>query len=350
MDLKDHVNAICTHANAKGLSVSELETVFKAILPPGRLDQSSQNSLIKSLYPAEGIPNHHVLRIISSLGVGNFKSSNATQSALLKWLVLVYDGIESPHIVASCYHILFNLLDHLHLRVSLCQLLARNTQIKHIRPFRIERLKQLEASITFDANISKILDLFESLSPGSFESRKLKLPIVFPHLDTHWAEGWQRLNLQQSLKTTLATEDLRVGRPNATFDIPAESKNLVQSRDLHSVEDVARHLEKFAGDTLPDLSSKSVYLHLLLDLRQEDIEDDEQSFLVQACEDQDQLLEEGEPIEKEFLGQLLAYVRHAKVWLSNIPTQSSSQLTIIGAAMVSCCFLQRLLAQVATCT
>lgn len=307
---------MCEHANLHGLSATAIDKIVNAILPPGRLDQVSQNSLIKSLFPSDRVSSELPLRIISSLGVGKHKASNTTQSALLKWLALVLARIVSAAGLVRCYHALFNLLDHLHLRAPLCHLLAKITQKKHVRPCRVERLEQLEGSITFDTNISKMMDLFEYLCPGTFKDRSVKLPVVFPHPDPHWVENWQRItyrSLDRLGHNTVAAEDLRIG---LTISGSQKSRRMASSnqvRDLHSVEDIAMNVENFDISASSELDFGNPYLQSFLDLCEEAFEDDEQSFLISILEDQDQLLLDDEPIRQDFLEQLLAYVRHAKV-------------------------------------
>ena len=311
-----YVDDACEYANLHGLSATAIDKVVNAILPPGRLDQVSQNNLIKSLFPSDRVPSELPLRIISSLGVGKHKASNTTQSALLKWLALVFDRITFTAGLVRCYHALFNLLDHLHLRATLCHLLAKITQKRHVRPCRVERLEQLEGSITFDANISKMMDLFEYLLPGIFKDRSVKLPVVFPHLDPHWVENWQRVtykSLNRLGQVTVAAEDLRIGLTVSVSQKSRRMANSSQVRDLHSVEDVAMNVENFDINASSELDFANPYLQSFLDLCEEGLEDDEPSFLISILEDQDQLLLDDEPIRQDFLEQLLAYVRHAKV-------------------------------------
>ena len=88
-----------------------LAKLVDIITLPNELDQGSLASLIRNLYPAGKVPDAVVIRVVGSLGHGRAKPSYVVQAALLKWLVLVYDVLENPRVLAQLYSILFNLLD-----------------------------------------------------------------------------------------------------------------------------------------------------------------------------------------------------------------------------------------------
>ena len=66
---------------------------------------------MRNLYPAAAVPADAVLGVVGCLGVGELKPTLNIQSALLRWLVMVYHAIENPGVLARAYPVLFNLLD-----------------------------------------------------------------------------------------------------------------------------------------------------------------------------------------------------------------------------------------------
>jgi centromere protein I len=125
------------------------------VTQPNELDQGTLGNLIKNLYPATKVPNGMIVKVIGSLGHGHSKPSYATQAALLKWLVMIYDVLENQKLLSRFYGILFNLLDTLSIRYALfahpwqnadyyrpqiCHVLSLITRRKHVRPFRIQAL------------------------------------------------------------------------------------------------------------------------------------------------------------------------------------------------------------------
>ena len=111
MKISALVDQICSQAYEEGLTTVPLAKLVDIITLPNELDQGSLASLIRNLYPAGKVPDAVVIRVVGSLGHGRAKPSYVVQAALLKWLVLVYDVLENPRVLAQLYSILFNLLD-----------------------------------------------------------------------------------------------------------------------------------------------------------------------------------------------------------------------------------------------
>ena len=80
------------------------------------LDQTSVTNLVKNLYPAQHVSADAIVTVVSALGQGKSKPSSATQLALVKWLVTIYEIIEDPKILSRLYGVLFGLLDMISLR------------------------------------------------------------------------------------------------------------------------------------------------------------------------------------------------------------------------------------------
>jgi centromere protein I len=110
---------------------------------------------VRNLYPASKVPDSIVCKLIGSLGHGRNKPSYATQAALLKWVVMIYEILENQTVLARLYSVLFNLLDTIATRYSLssrvqiraddprpqlCHVLSLITRRRHVRPFRIQAL------------------------------------------------------------------------------------------------------------------------------------------------------------------------------------------------------------------
>ena len=149
------MTAICAYAYECGLSAHALNVVIDIVTQSNFLDQSSVTALVKGLYPAGRVSSHLVCRIVASLGNGRDKPSAATQNLLLRWVIMIYEVLESPTFVSSLYAVLFNMLDMTSLRLddsafcysaanelraSVCHLLAIITRRKHVKPFRIQML------------------------------------------------------------------------------------------------------------------------------------------------------------------------------------------------------------------
>jgi centromere protein I len=115
------VDTVASKAYEHGLSQDLLEEVVDIITLPNELDQGSVATLIRNLYPAGRVSDNVVLRVVSSLGHGKSKAAFPAQAALLKWLIMVYDILESQKILSQLYSLLFNLLDTIAIRFDRIQ-------------------------------------------------------------------------------------------------------------------------------------------------------------------------------------------------------------------------------------
>ena len=100
---------------------ASLSRLVDIVTLPSELDQASLGGLVRNLYPASKVPNAIVIKIVGGLGHGRSKPSYSIQSALLKWLVLVYDVLENQRILSQLYSTLFNLLDTVAIRCALLE-------------------------------------------------------------------------------------------------------------------------------------------------------------------------------------------------------------------------------------
>ncbi|PQE16553.1 Mis6 domain-containing protein [Rutstroemia sp. NJR-2017a BBW] len=114
--ISSHVDKLCSRAYDEGLSDASLDKLVDIITLPNELDQGSIGKLIKNLYPVDKVTDSIVIKVIGCLGHGKAKPSYASQAALLKWLILVYDVLANQKILSQLYAVIFNLLDTIALR------------------------------------------------------------------------------------------------------------------------------------------------------------------------------------------------------------------------------------------
>ena len=110
------VDGICDHAFRYGLHSAQLHRILDIVTTKTELDQTSITNLIKNLYPAQTVPNEAVTIVVGCLGQAKSKPTPATQAALVKWLITVYDYLEDASIISRFYGVLFSLLDMISLR------------------------------------------------------------------------------------------------------------------------------------------------------------------------------------------------------------------------------------------
>jgi hypothetical protein len=118
------IDIIALKAYEHGLAQGTLEELVDIITQPNELDLGSVATLIKNLYPTGRVADEIVLRVVGSLGHGKAKAAFPVQTALLRWIIMVYDILENQKILSHLYSLLFNLLDTIAIRYGHIQCFA----------------------------------------------------------------------------------------------------------------------------------------------------------------------------------------------------------------------------------
>ena len=313
--VKPDVDTICKHAGYSGLSNTVLNKILDLLTSPNQLDQSSQNALLKYLYPSEKVPSHSVYQIVASLGPGKSKASTKTQQGLLRWLIVVYDLLENRAALPRLYSVLFNLLDVLYLRAYICHLLVKITRWQHVKPFRVDMLQHLGDGFTKDADLVKLINVFEYLAPESFEHQKLKLPAQFTHPDPLWAETLYNIWTRNGVilpEGALSTEGIKIGRQVVRGHTVSEKEDRSNRVfDLQNLDDIVKDLGRLRISHLSQHDLGDGLLRQYLILRDKDLNREQVDECLTAIFEHQML--EGEPPGREVLDDVLAYTKHTKV-------------------------------------
>ena len=181
---------IASNAYESGIPQAALERLVKLLTQPNNLDQGTITTLLKNLYPVEGVPSKLVTQVVCSLGPSKNKPAPATQNLLLRWLILVYDFFDDRAHLSKLYAVLFNYLDMISLRKPLCHLLSFITRRKHVKPFRIQALMELVVnSGGEDKELLTLLKVFKNYCPdvlvGDLGGGGRKA-LFFKHPDPEW--------------------------------------------------------------------------------------------------------------------------------------------------------------------
>ncbi|KAM0492124.1 hypothetical protein ACHAP8_010121 [Fusarium lateritium] len=201
-----------------GLLPETLDSLVNLVTTPNHLDQASQASIIRNLYPAEVVSRDSVLRVVSCLGHGTLKPSLILQAALIKWLITVHHTLESPQVLSQAYPVLFNLLDTAATRPNLSHLLALITRRKHVRPFRIQALLNLSRQTGNDPSLIGLLKVFKDYYPEVIVGEAVRgKASSFKHPDPQWRDRLdeiQEAHFYKSQEGVLRPRDgFRVHRP-----------------------------------------------------------------------------------------------------------------------------------------
>lgn len=313
---KPYIDTVCAYAEENGISNAALTTLIDLVRAQSVLDQSSQNALLKALYPVEKIPSTLVCNIVSSLGPGKRKASETTQQALLKWLLLVYDLLEKPKVLSQLYSVLFNLLDIFYLRSHLCQLLARITRKKHVTPVRIALLRQLEQGTTQDHPLLKLVSVFEILAPGHFDIPVTKKVLAFSHPDPQWIEDLRDIHLRKRIHFeggVLGTGNYEVGYQ----ELKSEESGVDRSDaifNLDTMDDIVDRLEHLKMSPLSPFDFQHPLISRYLSLRAEGTNNEnDEDLLREAFDKQLEKVEEGESLNQRLLNSVAFHVTETQV-------------------------------------
>ncbi|KAH0566401.1 hypothetical protein GP486_000184 [Trichoglossum hirsutum] len=299
----ESVAVICEIAFDHGLSGSSLDAVVDILTQQNELDQNTVASIVRSLYPSGKVSEDAVLKIVGCLGQGQSKPPPSTQAGLLKWLIMVHDVLESHHMLSNLYGVLFNMLDMISLRPSLCHLLSLITRRKHVRPFRIQVLLELSRNVGYEPALIGLIRVYKDYYPdvvvGAAASGRAAF---FSHPSPEWRT--RLLVIQESAQAgqqhRSAFKVVRSGAKRSKISIVPEvhtSRAIESSVTLEEVENANDFIEKLDRLELPNQFVSALgdpLLQKFLALKSLDTKRIE-NWLSAFFDDEFQLAERGQP-------------------------------------------------------
>ncbi|KAI0503366.1 Mis6-domain-containing protein [Xylaria bambusicola] len=258
MNVKPAVDQLTSLAYDQGLLPTDLNQLINLITTPNFLDQASLSSVIRNLYPATSVAGELVIKVIGCLGHGKLKPSLTIQAALLKWLIMIQNVVESRNYFLQAYPVLFNLLDTAALRTHVCHLLALITRRRHVRPHRIQSLLLLSRQTGNDPALTGLLRVYKDYYPeiivGDVTRGKAS---AFNHPDSQWRERLDEIRRAHAQRRASRSETpldaFRVARHrlNGTknFLIPEvhtlhATERSITLEEIESVDGFVKNLER----------------------------------------------------------------------------------------------------------
>jgi centromere protein I len=257
-NVSDLARSIASDAYDGGIPIDILDQLIDVITKPNHLDQGTITTLVKNLYSLEKISSNIVTKVVCSFGPSKLKPSPATQTLLVRWLLLVYDRLEDPSHLLKLYSVLFNLLDMISLRRSLCHLLSLITRRRHVKPFRIQALMELLRSAGDDEKeVVGFLRVFKNYYPDIIVGEVGRSRFFFKNPDPEWCAHLKQLHDRNrervlSLTTSNTFQVVRRGdvkRSKVEAVIPEVQTSRVQAdhtslEELRNVNEFVECLEK----------------------------------------------------------------------------------------------------------
>ncbi|KAL9133866.1 MAG: hypothetical protein Q9175_004949, partial [Cornicularia normoerica] len=207
------------------------------------------------------------------------------------------------------------------LRADLCPLLAQITRRKHVRPFRVQMLQDLNRKVGRESALSKLMQIYDIYAPGILDIKKAagRVP-EFSHPDPEWANQLQRI-LERADPLSAGpfhqrgpTSSFRRGAKRLRSSASVEGSYILDRID--NAEDLVNNIEKIriTGLATSDLDDPVLQKYLTLvseDTHPEDINECLSKSLMQQL---DSLLS-GRDAKKplaEVLDEALAYTQYSK--------------------------------------
>ncbi|XP_014055226.2 centromere protein I isoform X2 [Salmo salar] len=119
--------------------------------------------VLKFLIPATVVPQEAVVRAVSWLCVG--KIAISTQVLFLRWVLTVFDMIDSKDHLRAIYGFIFSFVTEENLSPYICHLLYLLTRRESVRPFRVRKLLDLQTKMGRQPFLLHLLSLYKVFSP-----------------------------------------------------------------------------------------------------------------------------------------------------------------------------------------
>ncbi|XP_054244819.1 centromere protein I [Indicator indicator] len=242
--LRKHLATVETIALQRGLPHEGFHVLLNAALS-GKLADTVNTRLLKSLIPASAIPEDSVVSAVSWLCVS--KCSSNIQLLFIRWLITMFDFINCKEQLRALYGVFFYLLQDEKMCPYVCHLLYLLTKKENVKPFRVRRLLDLQAKMGMQSHLQALLSLYKLFCPELVTiTLPGKMKNFFRSAEGPWKAaintvGRKNFPVHQPLVLGTAPPQSRKRKWNAQLIVPASStnkNNLEESRgnnvDLYS--------------------------------------------------------------------------------------------------------------------
>ncbi|NXA24962.1 CENPI protein, partial [Ibidorhyncha struthersii] len=269
--LQKHLTTVESIALQRGLPPEAFDVLLKVALN-GKLADTVNTRLLKSLVPASVIPETSVVSSVSWLCVS--KCSGNVQLLFLRWLITMFDFIDHKEQLHALYGFFFSFLQDEKMCPYVCHVLYLLTRKESVRPFRIRRLLDLQAKMGMQSYLQALLSLYKLYCPELVTiTLPGKMKTYFKNSEGPWKAAIntvRRRNQENSqvfrpLVLGTAQPQSRKRKWNTQLIIPASStnrNNLYEDREKNC-GDLYRMNEPFPVEQLQTFSQLLQNIHRL---------------------------------------------------------------------------------------
>ncbi|KAJ1199213.1 hypothetical protein NDU88_003051 [Pleurodeles waltl] len=168
----------------RGLPPTAFDVLLNVALG-GMLADSASTRLLKCLIPATDVPESAVVKAVSLFCT--CKSTANTQVLFLRWLITMFDLIQSKEQIHALYGIFFFFLQDDRLSPFICHLLYLLTRRESVKPFRVRKLIDMQSKMGTLPHLQGLLALYKIYCPHLVSiSLPNKSKNYFKNADHHW--------------------------------------------------------------------------------------------------------------------------------------------------------------------
>ncbi|NXV33897.1 CENPI protein, partial [Rissa tridactyla] len=269
--LQKHLTTVESIAVQRGLPPEGFDVLLKVALS-GKLADTVNTRLLKSLVPASVIPETSVVSAVSWLCVS--KCSDNIQLLFLRWLITMFDFIDHKEELHALYGFFFSFLQDEKMCPYVCHLLYLLTRKESVKPFRIRRLLDLQVKMGMQPHLQALLSLYKLFCPELVTiTLPGKMKTYFKNSEGPWKAAINTVRRRnqanspvfQTLFLGTAQPQSRKRKWNTQLMIPASStnrNNLEEDREKNCVKLYSRD-ESFPVEQLQTFSQLLQNIHRL---------------------------------------------------------------------------------------
>lgn len=210
--LQLHLDSLESISSTKGLTPEHIIDLVD-VIGSCKHTESICSKLIKFLTPATVVPEKAVVNTVSYMCTN--KPSTNIQCLLLRWILVVYDYIETKDDLHKLYGLIFYFLDNQTMMPYVCHLLFLLTRKEDVRLFRVRKLLNLQNRVGAQPYLIGLLSIYKLYYPNLVS---MVLPknkkLFFPSKDGKWKITIERVQQnrdnQTTLDSTMASERLHL--------------------------------------------------------------------------------------------------------------------------------------------
>ncbi|XP_007889239.1 centromere protein I [Callorhinchus milii] len=181
-----HLETIGSIAFARGLLPEVIEALLDVAMS-AKFVERINTRLLNCLIPASVVPESAVVKAIS--WICTRKPSTNIQVLLFRWLLTVFDLLDSKKQLHSLYGVIFFYLQIDKLCPYICHLLYLLTKKEHVKRFRVKKLIELQAKKGMQPHLVALLLLYKIYAP---QFVYLALPAKLKNFqvsNSHWKKA-----------------------------------------------------------------------------------------------------------------------------------------------------------------